>query len=496
MAFADSRYRILIVEDESLVADEIQDTIERLGYAVIGRASTGEEGIDQARELKPDMILMDVVMPRGRLDGIAASRAIKKEMDIPVIFLTAFGGDKVIQKAKDVDPFGFLVKPFQETELRAAIEFGIYRKDMQKRLIESEKKYRSVVNTAIEVIITIDIHMNISFWNKAAEIMFQYTAGEVEGQPFTLIIPERFRKDLQRELDRMVLTEEWNPNVKTTQCVARRKDDSEFPMEFSLASWIVDDEIYFTIIARDITERKKVEQMKTDFVSLVSHQLKTPVAGIMGCVDNMMNGLTGELTEKQIEYLNVMNEISQRSYRIINDLLNVSRIERGVVSVTSNTVDLNDLIKPVLDRFSAEAGAKGLTLNYIKSRKPVDVIVDKDKLFEAMSNVIHNAVKFTEKGSIEVRVRDVGGMGFVEVSDTGPGIDPDIMKALFNRDQIFMGSPSVKGGCGLGLYIAKEFMKLMNGDIMVSSRLGKGSRFTFEIPLAKHNKLKKKKKDA
>jgi len=484
------KHRILVVDDETIVSDQIKDSLERLGYEVIGTANTGEGAVQMARDYLPDLILMDIKMPRAELDGISASQRIKEELDIPVVFITAFGGDQIIEQARDVEAFGFLVKPFQDNELRATIEFALYRKEMDQRLRESEQKYRILVDTAVEAILTIDIHMHIVSWNRAAEHLFEYKSEETTGQPFMMIIPERLHRELQVEMDRMVLTEEWDPNIKTTQTTACRKDGEEFPLEFSLTSWIFKDDIFFTIIARDITERKKVEQMKTDFVSLVSHQLRTPVAGVLGCIDNMLNGITGKLEAPQIDYLKMMHDISKRNYHIINDLLNVSRIERGVVSINMAPVLLNEVLQVVERRFKDDIENKGLKFQIENAHPKSKVYADKDKLIEAVSNVVHNAYKFTDSGDIRIHCKTVGNLAFIEVVDTGPGIPQGEFPHLFSRDQILRGAPTVKGGCGLGLYIVREFLKLMNAEITVQSKVGSGSRFTVEIPLAGKNRSK------
>lgn len=476
---------IIIVDDEALIIKQVEEYLNLMGYEVAGSAVSGEEAIEQARRFKPDLILMDIVMPgKGGIDGITASEKIVEEMDIPIIFMTAYGDEKIIDRAKIVKPFGFILKPFQENELRAAIEFALYRKKMEKKLKESEEKYRIVVDTAIEAIITIDINMHIVFWNRAAEMMFGYSTEEVQGKYFTSLIPERFHKSLQTEMDRMVLTEELSARAKMTECIGLRKDASEFPMEFSLASWIVREEIFFTIIARDITERKKIEQMKSDFVSLVSHQLKTPVAGIMGCVDNMLTGLTGKITDKQKEYLLVMQEISSRNYRIINNLLNVSRIERGVVSVEIQPIHLSEIIDFAVRDYRENISKKGLILNLKYTDDEIIVLADKDTMVEALRNVIDNAVKFTDEGSISIKTKRERKFGIINVVDAGQGISNDLLKILFTKDQILMGAPTTEGGCGLGLYIAKEFMKLQHGDVAVTSTIGKGSSVIFKIPLA------------
>jgi PAS domain S-box-containing protein len=480
-----NRPRILLVDDEVIITTQLQEYLKSMGYQVVGIANNGDDAVEAAREHNPDIILMDVVMPGSKLDGISAAGIIRKELDIPVIFLTAYGGEKILERAKSVEPYGFVIKPFQGDELKAAIEVALYRKHAEQELKESEEQYRSVVNSATEAIITIDIHMKVIFWNRAAEVMFGYSQLEAAGQHFIFLIPERFRRNIINQMDRMVLTEETDFIGKTTETIAVCKDGTEFPMEFSLASWIIRDEIFFTIIARNITERKKVEAMKSDFVSLVSHQLKTPVAGILGCIDNMLKGLTGELSESQVEYLKVMEDISKRNYRIISDLLNISRIERGVISVNIKPSNLNEIVELAVREHTDNIQAKGLRLNIMKPDRHISVMADQDKMVEALNNVIHNASKFTDKGSITVTVKKTRDYGTVEVIDTGRGIPGKLMHDLFQKAQIFKGKASVDGGCGLGLYIANQFMKLQKGNILVKSNLGEGSRFTFEIPLCK-----------
>ncbi|MBN2029761.1 PAS domain S-box protein [bacterium] len=477
--------KILIVDDEAIITAQVKEYLTSMGYKVLKCASSGEQAIELARELRPDLILMDIVMSNNEMDGIIAAKNIKEELDIPIIFMTAYGGDKIIQETKDVDPYGFLEKPFQQNELKTTIEVALYRKDMERRLRESEEKYRSVVDSAIEAIMTIDIHMHIFFWNHAAETMFGYTIDEAKSRHFTFIIPERLRKKVQNEMERMVLTEEDYAGAKTNECIGLRKDGTEFPMEFSLASWIVKETIYFTIIARDITERKKIEQMKSDFVSLVSHQLKTPIAGITGCIDNMLSGLTGSLNEKQIEYLQIMHELSSRSYRIISDLLNISRIERGIISIEILPHNLNDIIYTAIREHEKYIEKKGLKLNINNMDDNITVLSDRDKLFEALSNVIDNAIKFTEKGSITISTKKDDKYGLIDIIDTGKGIPENQLNNLFQKDQIFSGAPKAKSGAGLGLYIAKEFMKLQNGDVRITSSIGMGCRVSFKIPLFK-----------
>jgi PAS domain S-box-containing protein len=482
----DKSKTIMVVDDEALIAAQIQAYLELKGYTVAGRAISGEEAVEKARKLRPSLMLMDIMLGEGKLDGISAAEIIHRELDIPVIFITAYGNEETINRTKVVDPAGFIAKPFSEQDLEAAIELAFFRIDKESQLKTSEERYRSVVAFAVEAILVIDIRMRIVFWNQAASGMFGYSASEIEGKPFLRLIPERCQPELSVEMDRMVLTEEKNPVARTTETTGLRKDGSEFPMEFSLSSWIIRDEIFFTVNARDITDRKKVDQMKTDFVSLVSHQLKTPVAGVLGCIDNLLEGIAGPLTREQEEYLRMMKDISRRNYRNISDLLNVSRIERGVIDVAIEPVLLKKVAAAVVREHLARIREKGLSLELKGWGERVLVRADFGKLFEAMSNIVHNAVKFTDKGRLRLTIRSENGTASIEIEDTGPGISYELQGYVFKKDMILQGPPTPNRGTGLGLFIAREFMHLQNGEIELFSVPGKGARFTFRIPIHPH----------
>jgi PAS domain S-box-containing protein len=475
---------LLVVDDEVLIVAELKEHLERMHFNVAGIAHSGEEAVEQAGRLKPDLVLLDIMLGEGRMDGIEAAEIIRERFDIPVIFITAYGNEQIINRAKTVDPLGFISKPFFEDELKACIELALYKVERDRTLRNSEERYRSVVVSAVEAIIIADIRMRIVFWNRAAAGMFGYTAEEIEQRPVLDLISEPQRKALSVEMDRMVLTEEKDTSGRTAETVGFRKDGSEFPMEFSLSSWVVRDDIFFTINARDITDRKKVDQMKTDFVSLVSHQLKTPVAGVLGCIDNLLSGIAGPITPEQREYLLLMRDISLRNYRNVNDLLNVSRIERGVVEANVKRWNLKRILAQVLRDNRSVFREKGLALKIEGGGRRYEALADRDKLYEAFSNILHNALKFTEYGGITVRLLPGDGHCRIEFEDTGPGIPADLQKRLFTRNMVLHGAPDPKRGSGLGLFIAREFMTLQGGDLNATSSPERGSCFRFTIPLA------------
>jgi signal transduction histidine kinase len=225
--------------------------------------------------------------------------------------------------------------------------------------------------------------------------------------------------------------------------------------------------------------------MKSDFVSLVSHQLKTPEGVITGYIDYMLEGLAGELNKEQRKTLTEMRAVSQSNYRLITDLLNVSRIERGVISVEIEAVGLGQIIDQSLRDYREKIADKGLSLRVEGPGDKITVLADKEKTVQALSNLINNAIKFTKEGSIAIRTSSDSdnGYGVVEISDTGIGMAPDAIGRLFSKDRVLSTRTSPEEGTGLGLYIAKQFMALQHGDISVTSEVGKGTSFYIKVPL-------------
>jgi len=253
---------------------------------------------------------------------------------------------------------------------------------------------------------------------------------------------------------------------------------------FSFLAVPLVDSSYVNLYGRNVTKEREIEQMKNDFVSLVSHQLKTPVAQIKGYIDNMLSGLTGDLTEKQRKYLKDMENISSRNYRLISNLLNLSQIERGIISMNIQQVKMSEIVDVVVQEYKEIAEGKGLLIKINKPKSEVAVSADKDKTIEVLSNIVNNATKFTDKGLIIVTIKSDDNYGIIEVSDDGKGMSKDILEHLFEKKEAFKGVPIPRSGSGLGLYIAKSFMKQQNGDIEVTSTVNKGSSFVIKIPLA------------
>ncbi len=233
----------------------------------------------------------------------------------------------------------------------------------------------------------------------------------------------------------------------------------------------------------DITERKQVEEMKQSLISVASHQLKTPVAEINGYIENFLDGLVGELTEQQKDYLMDMREIGLGNYRLISDFLNLSKIQRGLLTPSLERASLKDIVEFGLRDYHMSIERKGLELKLEGLEQDIFVMADMDKTVEALRNIVSNAVKFTDKGSLTITAKADGRWGRLRITDTGPGISETAMKQMFSQKRI-LGEEAGRAGAGIGLYIVKRFMDAQEGEISVETEKGKGTCFTLSLPLA------------
>ena len=273
-----SSVRVLIVDDDALVSAMIQNHLEALGHTVIGEAANGQQGIELARELQPDVILMDLKMPQ--MDGIEASRHIQECCPTPVVILTAFESPDLVRDASKAGVGAYLVKPASARELERAITIARARfqdlmelrrlntalqQEIAERmraeasLRESELRYRSVTQTAVDAIVTIDNNGRIVSWNQGAQTIFGYSKQEVLDRNLSLLLPPRHQSTHQRGMDELLATGKCHIVGGTIEVSGQRKDGSEFPMELSLASWQAGGKTFYTAIIRDITARKEME---------------------------------------------------------------------------------------------------------------------------------------------------------------------------------------------------------------------------------------------
>ena len=387
-------------------------------------------------------------------------------------------------------------------------------------LRESEALFRAVSESAHDAIVTADSSGKIVKWNTGAERIFGYTADEAIGQPLTLLMPERFRDLHLKGIARVSAGGESRVMGKPVELFGLRKDGSVFPLELSVARWQVPQGNFFTGVMRDITKRKQVELLLADyqtsleakiqerthdleharngaeaaniaksaFLANMSHEIRTPMNGIIG----MANILRREgVTSKQAKRLDTIDASAQHLLSVINDVLDISKIEAGKFTLEEAPIVISSLMANVSSILSERVKAQGIHLLIETEHLPHNLAGDPTRLQQALLNYATNAVKFTETGTVTLRTlkqeetADSVRVRF-EVSDTGIGIEPNTMSRLFSTFEQADNSMTRKyGGTGLGLAITRRLAELMGGEAGAESTPGVGSTFWLTVKLKK-----------
>lgn len=255
--------RILIVEDEPIIAMELESRLSNFGYDSAGSVASGEEALEKIEQDRPDLVLMDIRL-KGKMDGIETADRIRSRQDVPVIFLTAFSDPKTLDRAKDTSPFGFLTKPINERELHANIEMALYKSRMERRLTESEERFRSIFDSANDGIIVADIEKRrILFGNATIGRMLGYSADEIGRLGLD---------DIYREEDMPIAQKDFEAGANRTPPLSDetpvvRKDGTVFYADISSSEIILQGKRLGVSTFRDVSERKRLSEEREKLVA-------------------------------------------------------------------------------------------------------------------------------------------------------------------------------------------------------------------------------------
>ncbi|MFW9258393.1 response regulator [Nostoc sp. CALU 546] len=358
------------------------------------------------------------------------------------------------------------------------------RQRTQEELRFSQARFARILDIADDAIISINGFQSITLFNQGAEKIFGYSAQEVIGQGLDLLLPQRFFQAHRQH----VLDFGHSPNIarrmgERREIYGRRKDGTEFPAEASISKIDMSDEIFYTVILRDITERKQIERMKDEFISVVSHELRTPLTSIHGSLGMLTSGLLPTDSEQGKRLLQIATDSTERLVRLINDILDIERIESGKTKMEPEICNIVDLIAQAVNVMQPLADKAGVKVSIC----PVSgqVLADCDRIVQTLTNLLSNAIKFSSAGStVCLGAQQQGNEILLTVKDTGRGIPADKLESIFERFQQVDSSDSRNhDGTGLGLAICKSIMEQHGGRIWAESTLGEGSTFYVTLPL-------------
>lgn len=356
-----------------------------------------------------------------------------------------------------------------------------------KNRIEKEKAQSDALLASIgDGMIAIDFEGKIIRMNGQASQMLGVSAESVLGRSIFEVVQETDEKGKKVPSQNRSTAMALETGKKMNSIVYyTRQDGTRFPAALTVSPVILDGKIMGAIeIVRDVTREKEVDRMKTEFISTVSHELRTPLTVIREGVSLVLDGMMGEVNEKQKRFLNVSLADIDRLKRIIDNLLDIAKIEAGKVELKREPIDLKEVMKNTQDVFQSRATQKGLGLKLDLPGEDLDLCADRDKIIQVFTNLIGNALKFTEKGEITLSAKVQKQEVLCGVADTGKGIAQDDLPSVFGKFQQFgRENGSGEKGTGLGLSIAKAIVELHGGKIWVESEFEKGTKFLFTLPI-------------
>lgn len=376
--------------------------------------------------------------------------------------------------------------------------------DLQPRK-RDEERFRNVVEASPNAFVLVDIRGTIVMVNRQTELLFGYSRQELLGEPVELLLPDALR-EAHREL-RSGYIEKPEPRRMggNRELFGRHRDGRALPVEIGLSPLRSGDELLVQAVIIDISHRKAAERRlrdqadqlvianryKSEFLANMSHELRTPLNSILILSDQLGLNASGNLNEKQVRHAHIINRAGNDLLQLINDVLDLAKIEAGHMQLKLEPVDLRELLVEVQAGFAPMAEQQGLALTtQVDSSVPATVVSDRARLVQVLRNLVSNALKFTEQGEVSIEVGTTaaeGGAGahlLVRVCDTGIGIAEDQHERIFQAFQQIDGSISRQyGGTGLGLAIVRQLADVLGGKVTLESAPGEGSCFIVELPM-------------
>ena len=377
--------------------------------------------------------------------------------------------------------------------------------------VRAERRFRDLLEAAPDAIIEVDGEGSILLLNAVAEQLFGYRREELLGQSVEVLVPDHVRGIHAAHRAHYRAHPVTRPMGSGLDLRARRKDGSTFPVEISLSPVKSEEGFRVTAVIRDISERKQAEERlrlvqtkytrelelrnqeieratrhKSEFLANVSHELRTPLHTVIGFSELLAEETKGPLNADQKRFINHIYKDSQHLLSLINEILDLSKIESGKLQLSRETLELGAIVNDVLSSIRPQGLAKTLAIG-TDVTAPVFVSGDRIRVKQILYNLLSNAVKFTPSGGyIRVSAEPSGGFARISVTDTGIGIPPEEHESIFDTfHQAATVGGSLREGTGLGLPITRRLVEAHGGRMSLESEPGKGSRFSFTLPLAR-----------
>ncbi|HTA47431.1 MAG TPA: response regulator [Bryobacteraceae bacterium] len=495
MFTAEPKKQVLVVEDEALIAADIQKRLERLGYSVPEIAASGEEALRFAGSTPFDLILMDIRL-NGKLDGIATANALKENSDTPVVYMTAHADQETIRRARLTQPFGYILKPITDDDLSSAIEIGIYKHEMDHRVRESEAWLSTTLRSIGDAFIATDTAGKVVFMNSVAEQLTGVPAGEAQGRAVAEIL------DLYVESTEMpAACPAFDSRAGATQTYTLiSRAGPKTPIEIKVFENRSADLLLGSIaVVSDISARREWETRLTQSQRMeaianlaggLAHDFNNQLGVILGLADLLCSRLSGP----DLQDASAIRQSANLSRRITRQLLTLSRHDPAQFELLS----INDLLSELEFVISYTLGEKRTVAIHLDAAAGF-VYADRNQLMQVLLNLAINARDAMPQGgqfrietsamepvadSSTMRVCRPGMYARIRISDTGDGMDKETLLHIFEP---FFTTKKPGFGTGFGLSIVHSIVTQSGGYITASSEPGEGATFEILLPRTREN---------
>jgi len=489
--------RLLIVEDERIIAEDIKRTLLQFNYHVIDIISHGERVLERYEKLNPDLILMDIMLA-GKLNGIETAIKIKEKYNVPIIYLTAYANEPILDSAKATEPFGYLIKPFEEHELHATIEMAFYRYNMESNLRQSEKKYRLLFNSIADPIFILSENGD-SFLdcNDVVLNKYGYTKDELISTPTSKFYIEEEWEQLSKYLNK-------ESNIESPIFTHIKKNGEEIIVELHKSEITFKEEQVLLVIARDITKRKEAEDERQIVQEQLYQSQKMEIVGklaggIAHDFNNLLTAINGysdlaliKLDSENDAYkdIKVIKDCGERAARLTKQLLGFSRkqiIEKVNIDLNKTITELEKMLMRLIgEEISLETTFQSPSCIIYADKSQleqvlVNLVVNARDAIEGHGKIIISTTKESLKKEFITRHNLDTSNEYIKISvvDTGIGMSDEIQEKIFEP---FFTTKDVGKGTGLGLSTVFGIVKQNEGAILVESEEGKGSKFNVYFP--------------
>lgn len=367
-------------------------------------------------------------------------------------------------------------------------------KKLQVELVKHQRNEKllaqlaAIVEFSNDAIIGLDIKGIIQSWNKGAELLYGYTEGEVIGKSITMLSMDNQKDLLESMVDQVI----ENLNFQIIEFDRQDKFGRLFPVSVTLSPIKNDKGVIIGIssVDRDISEQKKIDKLKNEFISTVSHELRTPLTSIKGSLGLLLSNSKKQSITSRVNLLEIAYNNCERLIRLINDILDIEKIESGKLEFKFTKVNLKQLIQHAIEENLSYADKYHVAVQFV-GEQDAFVHGDEDRLMQVLTNLISNAVKFTRPNTcVEVKMSIENDQAKISITDCGEGIPQEYQSKIFEKfTQADSSSTRSKGGTGLGLSICKAILEAHHSEILFTTKEGKGTTFYFQLMLISEKNL-------